>query len=78
MRNPEREKLWASTNADARKVLSYRENLLNPAVKSQLVASIANYHAVYWLLRHCQSTKINVSSEVARLIVECAWAGSGR
>lgn len=24
MRNPEREALWASTNADARKVLSYR------------------------------------------------------
>ena len=43
------------------------------------MASIANYHGVYWLLRHCQLKKKNcISSELARHIVEYAWAGSGR
>mmetsp|Transcript_13506 Transcript_13506/g.24879 ORF Transcript_13506/g.24879 Transcript_13506/m.24879 type:complete len:707 (-) Transcript_13506:40-2160(-) len=74
-RNTAQESAWASTNADARAVFSYRESLLSPTVRKQMIKSIRDYYAVYWLSKLLNS--MNVSGEIVRCIVDYAYPGAG-
>ena len=77
-RNVAQEALWASTDADARKVFSYRESLLSPAVRNQMVKSIRDFYSIYWVVKMFSYGKLNISTEVARHTAEYAFPGTGK
>ena len=75
-RNRAQEEAWAGTNADARKVFSYRETLLSATVRKQMIKSIRDYYGIYWLVKKFNAN--DVAPEVARHVAEYCFPGTGK
>ena len=75
-RNRAQEEAWAGTNANARKVYSYRETLLSATVRKQMIKSIRDYYGIYWLVKKFNS--MDVAAEVARHVAEYCFPGTGK